>query len=78
MSTLHVEACEMNFKQFKYRCPYGCKQTFHLHGNCGDPDTNRVEHRICHCSKSDGPTMVAVHITANTKRKIKPLPNYKK
>ena len=76
MTTINVDACEMNNKQFKYRCSFGCSQKYHVHGNCGDYETNRVEHRISHCHASKAPTvsaMIAVHITKNTVRKLTPL-----
>ena len=59
-----IEAFEMTDTQFKYRC--NCKKGFHLHGNGGDPFTNRVEHRSSHCPEFDGE--VNIHITDNTTR----------
>jgi predicted SprT family Zn-dependent metalloprotease len=63
----HVTAYEMNDSQFKYRCK--CKKGYHSHGNCGDPETNRVEYRSSHCPHIK--TEVAVHITDETARKLK-------
>ena len=64
---IDVQACEMTDTTFKYRCK--CKKGFHIHGNGGDPFTNRVEHRSSHCPDFDGE--VNIHITDNTKRKLK-------
>ena len=45
-----VHAYEMTDTVFKYKC--SCKKGFHIHGNGGDPFTNRVEHRSSHCLRS--------------------------
>jgi hypothetical protein len=71
MSTIHVEACEMSLKQFKYRCPFKCQEKFHFHGNGGDPHTNRLEYRATHCLNAP-PCEIVIAITSNTKRKLKP------
>ena len=64
---IEVQAFEMTDTTFKYRCK--CKKGFHLHGNGGDPHTNRVEHRSSHCPEFEGE--VNIHITNNTMRKLK-------
>jgi len=51
-------AYEMDKTQFKYRCP--CKKGYHAHGNGGDPDTNRVEHRSSHCAMYGGDVRIAI------------------
>jgi len=63
----HVHACEMTDKQFKYRCK--CRDRFHIHGNGGDPHTNRCEYRSSHCTKDD--REVCIHIDERTNRKLK-------
>eukprot|EP01047_Picozoa_sp_COSAG01_P069719 COSAG01_NODE_10389_length_2179_cov_1.138462_2_plen_82_part_00 len=63
----HVTACEMTDSQFKYKCQ--CKKGYHVHGNCGDPNSNRIEYRSSHCPFIEGD--VAVHITDETQRKLK-------
>ena len=42
-----VHAYEMTDTTFKYKC--SCKKGFHIHGNGGDPFTNRIEYRSSHC-----------------------------
>ena len=64
---IDVQAFEMTDTTFKYRCK--CKKGFHIHGNGGDPFTNRVEHRSSHCPEFEGD--VRIHITDNTMRKLK-------
>ena len=64
---IDVQAFVMTDTVFKYRC--NCKKGFHIHGNGGDPFTNRVESRSSHCPEFDGE--VDIHITNNTIRKLK-------
>ena len=64
---IDVQAFEMTDTTFKYRCK--CKKGFHLHGNGGDPFSNRVESRSSHCPEFDGE--VNIHITDNTTRKLR-------
>ena len=45
-----VHAYEMTDTTFKYKC--SCKKGFHIHGNGGDPFTNRIEYRSSHCLRS--------------------------
>ena len=69
-------AFEMTDTTFKYKCP--CKKGFHVHGNGGDPFTNRVEYRSSHCQfqsciaqqKSKEPVELEIHITDETARKL--------
>ena len=66
-----VQAFEMTDTTFKYKCP--CKKGFHIHGNGGDPFTNRVEYRSSHCiaqQKSKEPVELEIHITDETARKL--------
>ena len=65
-------AFEMTDTTFKYRCL--CKKGFHVHGNGGDPFTNRVEYRSSHCiaqQKSKESVELEIHITDDTIRKLK-------
>ncbi len=64
-----VLAYEMTDTTFKYKCP--CKKGFHIHGNGGDPFTNRVEYRTSHCQRSKEPVELEIHITDQTTRKLK-------
>ena len=64
-------AFEMTDTTFKYKCP--CKKGFHVHGNGGDPFTNRVEYRSSHCiaqQKSKESVELEIHITDDTIRKL--------
>ncbi len=61
-----VQAFEMTDTTFKYKCP--CKKGFHIHGNGGDPFTNRVEYRTSHCQFQS--CNVEIHITDKTTRKL--------
>ena len=69
-----THAFEMTDTTFKYRCP--CKKGFHVHGNGGDPFTNRVEYRSSHCQfqscvaqqRSKEPLELEIHITNETAR----------
>ena len=67
VSEIDVQAFEMTNTTFKYRCK--CKKGFHVHGNGGDPFSNRVESRSCHCQAFEGP--VRIVIDEDTLRKIK-------
>ena len=62
------QAFEMTDTTFKYRCL--CKKGFHVHGNGGDPFTNRVEYRSSHCQRSKEPVELEIHITDETARKL--------
>ena len=64
-----THAYEMTDTTFKYKCP--CKKGFHIHGNGGDPSTNRVEYRTSHCQRSKEPVELEIHITDQTTRKLK-------
>ena len=66
-----VQAFEMTDTTFKYKCP--CKKGFHIHGNGGDPFTNRVEYRSSHCERSKEPVELEIHITDDTIRKLRKL-----
>ena len=66
-----VHAFEMTDTTFKYRCP--CKKGFHIHGNGGDPFTNRVEYRSSHCKRSKMPVDLEIHINDDTTRKLRKL-----
>ena len=61
------QAFEMTDTTFRYRCP--CKKGFHIHGNGGDPFTNRVEYRSSHCKYQS--RELEIHITDKTTRKLK-------
>ena len=63
-----VHAYEMTDTVFKYRCP--CKKGFHIHGNGGDPFTNRIEYRSSHCLRLPQQEL-EVHIDDRTTRKLK-------
>ena len=66
-----VTAFEMDDTQFKYRC--SCKKGYHVHGNGGDPFTNRVEYRSSHCAvlrELGQPRHSEIHITDQTERKL--------
>ena len=67
-----VHAYEMTDTVFKYRCP--CKKGFHIHGNGGDPFTNRIEYRSSHCiaqHKSPQSVDLEIVIDDKTERKLK-------
>ena len=64
-------AFEMTDTTFKYRCP--CKKGFHIHGNGGDPFTNRVEYRSSHCERAKEPVEIEIHINDDTTRKLRKL-----
>ena len=64
-----VHAFEMTDTVFKYRCP--CRRGFHIHGNGGDPFTNRVEYRSSHCDRSPKAIDLEIHITDKTTRKLR-------
>jgi len=66
-----VQASEMTDTTFKYKCP--CKKGFHIHGNGGDPFTNRVEYRSSHCERLKEPVELEIHITDDTIRKLRKL-----
>eukprot|EP01044_Picomonas_judraskeda_P001854 COSAG03_NODE_119_length_12315_cov_126.503847_5_plen_89_part_00 len=64
-----VDAFEMTDTQFKYRC--FCTKGYHVHGNGGDPFTNRVEYRSSHCpSRNQQSKHLEIHITDRTERKL--------
>ena len=69
IATEVTHAVEMTDTTFKYKCP--CKKGFHVHGNGGDPFTNRVEYRTSHCQRSKEPVELEIHITDKTTRKLK-------
>ena len=69
-----VHAYEMTDTAFKYKCP--CKKGFHIHGNGGDPFTNRIEYRSSHCiaqPNGSSPESVDLEIVIDdrTVRKLK-------
>jgi hypothetical protein len=66
-----VHAYEMTDTVFKYRCP--CKKGYHMHGNGGDPLTNRIEYRSSHCERSPKSIDLEIVIDDRTERKIKKL-----
>ena len=73
VEVIDVDACEMTDTQFKYPCK--CKKGFHVHGNGGDPWTNRVEDRTSHCQGIHKGREMRIHITdSNTIRKLKSKP----
>ena len=63
-----VHAYEMNDTQLKYRCK--CKKGYHVHGNGGDPLTNRVEYRASHCPHRLSKNL-EIHITDKTIRNLR-------
>ena len=66
---IHVHAYEMTDTQFKYKCL--CKKGFHIHGNGGDPFTNRIEYRSSHCLRSSQSIDLEIVIDDRTTRKLK-------
>jgi len=69
-----VHAYEMTDAVFKYKC--ACKKGFHIHGNGGDPFTNRIEYRSSHCiaqpnERSPQQVDLEILIDDRTTRKLK-------
>jgi len=64
-----VHAYEMTDTTFKYKC--SCKKGFHIHGNGGDPFTNRIEYRSSHCLRSPQQVDLDIVIDDRTTRKLK-------
>jgi hypothetical protein len=64
-----VHAYEMTDTVFKYKCP--CKKGYHVHGNGGDPFTNRREFRSTHCQRSPESVDLEILIDDRTTRKLK-------
>ena len=65
MTELHVVASTIDRIHIEYHCP-ACKNT-HRHGSMGST-RNRVESRGSHCTKSEHPSDVEIHITDATAR----------
>ena len=67
-----VHAYEMTDTTFKYKC--SCKKGFHIHGNGGDPFTNRIEYRSSHSiAQQSSPQSIDLEIMIDdrTVRKLK-------
>ena len=65
MTELHVIATKVDRVHIEYHCPI-C-HSVHRHGSMGST-RNRVESRSSHCTKSEHPRDVNIHITDATLR----------